>query len=158
MIQKLANFCANSRKRFESDDRGTVVIETAFVVPILAVLALGGFEASMIIARNAELQSAAAEAAAITLARAPDEAAERETLEDVIEASTGLGDDMVTLRQLFRCNTDTTMQTAETACADDAVISEYVEIRMRDTYTPIWSDFGFGDPINYDISRRVQVS
>ncbi|WP_394727720.1 TadE/TadG family type IV pilus assembly protein [Altererythrobacter sp. GH1-8] len=147
-----------SSKRLNCDDRGAVVIETAFVVPILAVLALGGFEASMIISRNAELQVAAAEAAAITLARAPDEAAERDTLEDVIEASTGLTDAQVTLRQLYRCDAETTMRTTETDCASTAVISEYVEIRMRDTYNPVWSDFGFGNPINYDIRRRVQIS
>ncbi|XUU60030.1 TadE/TadG family type IV pilus assembly protein [Erythrobacter sp. HA6-11] len=153
MMQRLSNIRASIR-----DERGTAVIETAFIVPILAVLALGGFEASMIIARNAELQTAAAEAAAITLARAPDEASERETLEDVIEASTGLGDANVSLSQLYRCDTDTTMQTSDTACSGTAVISEYIEIRMTDTYTPLWTDFGFGTPINYDIRRRVQIS
>lgn len=157
-MKSILKTIGKSRRVLRRDERGAVVIETAFIVPILAVLALGGFEASMIISRNAELQTSAAEAAAITLARAPDEADERNTLEDVIEASTGLADDQVTLTQLYRCDTDTTMQTSDTACASTAVISEYIEIRMTDTYTPVWSDFGVGGPVNYDIRRRVQIS
>ena len=89
MIQKLSHLVR--------DKRGSAAIETAFVLPILATMVLGGVEASAIVSRQAELQTAAAEAAAVTLARAPDEAAERATLEAIIEQSTGLATDKVKL-------------------------------------------------------------
>lgn len=150
MIQTLSNFLR--------EDRGTVVIETAFIVPILAVLALGGFEASMIVSRHMELQAAAAEGSAIMLARVPDEQSERDTLEAVIEKSTGLGSDKVTLKVLYRCDTATTTVDSASSCASDAVISEYVELNIKDTYDPVWTGFGFGKKIEYNITRRIQIA
>lgn len=145
-------------REFKRDSRGAVVIETAFVVPILGVLALGGFEASMIVSRHAEIQSAAAEATAIVLARVPEDASERSTIEAVIETSTGLAADKVSLSLKYRCDTGTTIYNNDTSCSSTAVISEYIEIQMTDTYTPVWADFGFGGPINYNITRRVQIA
>jgi hypothetical protein len=140
------------------DNAGAVVIESAFVIPILGIMALGGFETSMIISRQNEMQVAAAEAVAATLARVPDEASERATLEAIIETSTGLPADKVSLTQKFRCDADILLLDDPTGCGASAVISEYVEINMRDTYTPIWADFGLGNPVNYDITRRVQIA
>lgn len=140
------------------DKKGAVVIEAAFIIPILGTMALGGFEASMIVSRQTEMQSAAAEAVAATLARVPDEASERNALEAIIESSTGLAADQVTLDQKFRCNSDPDLLDDTTTCGDTAVISEYVVINMTDSYTPIWADFGIGNTINYDITRRVQIA
>lgn len=153
MIGKLSHI-----REIAREERGAVLIETAFIVPILAVLTLGGFEASMIVSRHLELQSAAAEASAIMLARVPDEQSERDTLKQVIERSTGLAADKITLSVRYRCNTDTSTVTAASSCPADAVISEYIELRIQDTYTPVWTGFGFGDPIDYDLTRRVQIA
>ena len=54
--------------RIRRNEDGSMAIETAFVAPILLVLALGGFEVSSMVARQTELQSAAAEAAAVVRA------------------------------------------------------------------------------------------
>lgn len=140
------------------DKAGSVVIETAFVLPVLATLAFGGFEVSRIVARNNELQAAAAEAAAVVMANAPDNQSDRDMIESIVEASTGLATDKVTLSQRFRCNADTSLVASVASCATGAEISEFIEIRMRDTYTPVWTSFGVGNPINFDITRRVQVS
>ena len=145
-------------RKLGRDDKGAVVIETAFVVPVLAVMAMGGFEVSMIVSRHNEMQAAAAEAVAVTLARVPDEASERNALEAIIETSTGLAADKVTLTQRFRCDSDADLIADSTSCATSAVISEYVEINMRDTYSPVWSSFGVGGPVNYNITRRVQIA
>lgn len=150
MIQKLSHFVR--------DKRGSAAIETAFVLPILATMVLGGVEASAIVSRQAELQTAAAEAAAVTLARAPDEADERATLEAIIEQSTGLATDKVKLELKYRCDTDTAMIDAPTGCGAGAVVSEYIIITMQDSYTPSWTDFGIGRPIRFNVSRRVQIS
>lgn len=140
------------------DDRGAVVIETAFVVPILALMALGAFDVSRIVARHMDLQSAVGEAESLVLASPPSDSAERGVLESVIEASTGLNDDNVTLTVRYRCNSATNLVDASSSCAKNDTISEYVIIRMTDTYKPVWTNFGVGSPVQYDISRRVQVS
>ena len=140
------------------DKKGAVVIEAAFVIPIMGTMALGGFEASMIVSRQNEMQSAAAEAVAATLARVPDEASERNALESIIESSTGLAADKVTLTQKFRCNSDAALLDDTTTCGSSAVISEYVVINMRDSYTPIWAEFGIGSAVRYDVTRRVQIA
>ena len=144
--------------RFARETRGTVVVETAIVLPVLAILVLGGFEVSRIVARNSELQSAAAEAAAVVLANPPGDNAEKATIESIVESSSGLASDKVTLTTKYRCNASATLVTLVTACASTDEISEYIEIRMVDSYTPIWTSFGVGRTINYDITRRVQIS
>ena len=144
--------------RFARDRRGTVVVETAIVLPVLAILVLGGFEVSRIVARNSELQSAAAEASAIVLANPPGDSDEKNTIEAIVESSSGLAADKVTLITRYRCNANTSLVAAVASCATNDEISEYIEIRMRDSYTPIWTSFGVGRTIQYDITRRVQIS
>ncbi len=144
--------------RFRRDNCGSVVIETAFVVPILAVLAMGGFEASRIVSRQVELQTAASEAAAIVLANPPDEAEERTIIESVIESSTDLAADKVSLALRYRCGSANTLVETSEECASTDVISEFVLVTMADTYTPIWTGFGIGSPLNYRVKRRVQIS
>ena len=68
------------------DTRGSMAIETAFIVPVLAVMSIGGFEVSGMVSRQSELQSAVAEAAQIAIASTPDEQSERNTIESVIMA------------------------------------------------------------------------
>lgn len=145
-------------RRFLTDTSGSVVIETAFVVPVLAVLALGGFEASRIVARQTELQSAASEAAAVVLANPPNLQSERDTIEDIVEASTGLADDKVLLILKYRCGTANTLTDVAAGCSIDESVAEYIQIQMSDIYTPIWTGFGIGSPVNYNVQRRVQIS
>lgn len=165
MIQCLHNF--------RRDTRGSMAIETAFLVPVLAILSIGGFEASQMIARHGELQSAAAEASAIVQASPPETDEERAVVEDVIEASTGLADDKVTLELIYRCGIETNYTNSRLVClGDDAIdgddideggytteeISSFIRIRVKDKYTPQWVNFGIGETIEYDVERTVQVS
>lgn len=153
MISKLIHLA-----RIRRNEQGSVVIETAFILPILVMLCLGGFEVSRLVSRNNELQVAVAEAAAIALAKLPETQDDIDDLEDIIEASTGLDDANVTLTRKFRCNIDDEL-TSNDSCDDaSAVISEFVEITVTDWYSPIWTDFGVGSTVNYDFTRRVQIS
>ena len=142
------------------DEAGSMVIESAFVIPILVILSLGGFEASRIVSRNTELQSAVAEAGAVVLAAAPDTADKRATVKSIIAASTGLAStpDKVTLTVKFRCNDDTALKDSATECGTGVVVSEYVRINITDSYTPMWTQFGLGSTINYSVSRMVQIA
>lgn len=151
MLSKLAKTFANS-------ERGSVAIETAFILPILATMTLGGLEVSSIVSRQAELQTSMAEAAAVVVARPPAEASDRATLEAIIEASAGLPADQVSMQLRYRCDTATTLESNASSCGTTAVVSEFIIITMTDTYTPAWTDFGIGGPVNFNITRRVQIS
>ena len=160
-------------KHFWKDRRGTMVIEAAFVIPVLGILCIGGFEASQIVARHTEIQTSMAEASAIVQANPPETKEQRDTIEDVIETSTGLPDHKVTLDLTYRCGVEESFAASENIClgvdADDddddddggyteEEISTFIRIRIQDSYTPSWTDFGIGKPVNFDVTRTVQVS
>jgi Flp pilus assembly protein TadG len=141
--------------------RGTVVIETAIVAPVLILLALGSFDASRMVARQNELQSAAAEAEAIAQASVPTDSAARDELRDVLKASIDPNgtdpDDDVTVVDIYRCGGDANYVTVNN-CANPDTVSTFVKITLTDTYTPQWTSFGIGSRVNYNIVRMVQIA
>lgn len=160
-------------RSLQKDTRGAMAIETAILVPILATLSIGGFEASQMIARHGELQSAAAEASAIVQASPPETEEERAIVEDIIEASTGLADQDVVLEVVYRCGSVDTLTSSKLVClGEDATddnnedeggytteeISTYIKITLTDKYTPNWVEFGVGKTIDYNLERTVQIS
>ena len=139
------------------DQRGTAVIETAFVLPILCMLSFGAFEASLLVARNSEMRSALSESVAIILAHAPQDQAQIDTIEDIIETSTGLAEEEVTVTRRFRCGIDSLLIAEEDDCPTSQAVSRYLEITLADTYTPRWTSFGIGEPVNFTLTRTVQI-
>lgn len=146
-----------SLKGLLRDQGGAMAVETALVAPVLAMMALGTFEVGSLVSRQQELQSAASEAEGIILAAAGGDGADSGQVEDVIESSLGLADDKVTLAQRFRCNTATSLLTSPASCSTEEPIYQYVQVQITDTYTPVWTRFGVGSAINYDITRTIQV-
>lgn len=140
------------------DTRGTMAIETAIVAPMLIVLSLGGFEVSAMVARQSELQSAAAEAVEIVMAASPETQTHIDQIEAVVEGSTGLPEDNVTFELMYRCATAEELTLDQTACADENTLSTFIVITMSDTYTPVWTEYGIGGPMDYNLERTVQVS
>lgn len=142
------------------DRRGAVAIETALIAPVLVVMAIGGFQASMIVTRQAELQSAAAEGAAIALANKPDDAGKRETLKGILQTSTDAQRRSVTVSvdPYYRCGDETALVTDNTTCAEGEKISQYVRLRLIQTYTPIWAKYGMGSSLRYGVTRYVMYS
>lgn len=134
---------------------GTVVIETAIVAPVLILMAVGAFESGNIMSRQVELQNAAAEASQIAIAAPPTDATGRATLKSVIMTSTGLSDTQVSVSPKYRCGTDTVYVDSATSCS--AEYASFIEIGLTDTYNPIWAKIAFGSPINYNVTRKVQV-
>jgi hypothetical protein len=139
------------------DTRGTALIETALLAPALIVMCVGGFEVSAIVARQSELQSTAEQATEIALATNPDTDAELTAIEDVLESTGDLQDAQVTLSYRYRCGASTTVSTVVPTCDEDQ-LSTYIHITMTDTYVPVWSEWGFGEGLDYEIIRTVQVS
>ncbi len=140
------------------NERGTMVIETAIVTPVLLILALGTFEAGTIISRQHELQTAAAEGEIIALAAAQGAVTETTTVESIIEKSMDLKDSQVTVTRFFRCNASETTVATRDQCATDDIVSSYIKLSLQDRYVPVWTDFGIGDAIDFDVERTVQLS
>jgi Flp pilus assembly protein TadG len=143
--------------RLARQSRGTMAIETAIVAPVLIVMSVGGFEVSSMVARQSELQSAAAEAAAIVRAVPPEDSGQRTTIRDVLKVSTGLDNQHVTVTEIYRCGTATAYVTTDN-CTSGQAKSTYIRVILQDTYTPSWTQFGVGGPISYNVERTVQIS
>lgn len=139
------------------DTRGTMVIETAIVTPVLVLMSLGAYQVSALVARQSELDSAAAEGAAIAIASPPDSSAKLTTLHDVLVTSTGLPTGNVVVTAAYRCNASTAYVTSASSCSS-GVVSNYVKIYLTDTYTPTWVQYGIASPITYRVTRYVEFS
>jgi len=143
--------------RLRDDARGTLAIETAIVAPTLILLALGAFQASTIVARQAELQGAVQEAQSVALAIAPETEDARATLKGIIATSTGLPAEQVAVEATYRCGSETGYVASSTTCGVGNPYASYVRITLTDTYTPTWVNFGVGGPINLEVERLVII-
>jgi Flp pilus assembly protein TadG len=154
MLRSLIEFGSGFRRCV----RGAVLIETAFVAPILITMALGGFEISRIVSRQHELQTGASEAEGIVLAANQGATTDEPTLKSIIQASLGLRSDQVTIARRFRCGTDSTLVASSTSCGTGQVVSTYIRLTLTDSYTPAWTSFGVGSTLDFNVVRTVQVS
>ena len=144
------------------DNRGAMVIETAIVAPVLVLMSLGAFQVSSLVARQSELDSAAAEGAAIAIASPPTTSAKLTTLQQVIAtsltpAAPAVNQVTVTVSAAYRCNSSSAYVTAASSCTS-GVIANYVKIYITDSYTPSWVNYGIGSTINYRVTRYVEYS
>lgn len=151
------------------DQNGSMAIETAFVAPILLILALGGFEVSSMVARQTELQTAAAEAASVVRAVAPETTEEQTTVRDIVATSlcgsstpsvdagaATCGNTSVSVAAVFRCGTATAYVTAANTCGSQ-VEYKFIQVDISDRYDPVWTSFGVTSGFDYNISRTVQI-
>ena len=145
-------------KRLPRDKRGTTVIEVAILAPVLIIMALGGFDVSRMVARQHELQSGAGDAEQIVLAAASGTSTDVNTIKSVLANTLGIPNDAshITVTKLYRCGTTTTLQSA--VCSSGAYESTYLQVTFNDSYTPLWSQFGIGGPVSYQVQRLVQIS
>lgn len=141
-----------------SDTAGAVIVETAFVAPVLVLLGLGTYDTSRIIARQAELQAGSTDVEGIVLAVSSGTATNVSTIKSVLMSSLSLTSDKVTVVKMYRCTSDTTLVASRSSCSDSDVVSTYVQATLTDTYTPMWTKFGIGSPMNYSLTKTVQVS
>jgi Flp pilus assembly protein TadG len=144
--------------RLRRDVRGTAVVETAIVAPVLACLALGGYDVSRMVARQHELQAGAADAEQIVLAAASGSATETTTIQAVLANTLNIPNDAdhIQVVKVYRCGTAETI--SSTTCSSGSYQSTYVQVTFLDSYTPVWTNFGLGDPIDYHVERLIQVS
>lgn len=144
------------KKRFRKNEDGTVVIETAIVVPVLMLMALGGIDYGTMLARQIELQNAMAEASQVALAAAPTDAAARQTVKEVLQTSTGLGTDNVSIVERYRCGTDAEYVADSDECGTTPY-ARFIQIEIIEDYTSTWSTISGADPLQFNFVRMVQV-
>lgn len=143
--------------RLRNEQLGAMAIETAFILPVLIVMSLGGFETSRIISRQFELQSVAGEAEVIALAAASGASTDVNKLKKILKASADLDDDQIAITRFYRCNANTDTVASAESCNEDDVVTDYVQLRISDSYTPIWTDFGVGETIDMEVERTVLI-
>jgi Flp pilus assembly protein TadG len=143
-------------RRLRADAQGTMLVETAIVAPTLVLMSLGAFQVSSIVARQNELQTAAAEASSIALAARPSNATERATVKQVVMTSTGLAAEKVQISEVYRCGDNDDYTTNANGCGGSER-SRYVRLYLTDEYTPIWTSFGVGSPMTFRITRHVML-
>lgn len=135
---------------------GVAVIETALIAPVMVVLALGSFEISNVIARRSELQGAMAEASGIALASEPTSSSRRETLKSIILESNDLAAENVAVDAAYRCGAAEDYVQTVTSCGS-VKVSSYVRIQLTDSYSPVWTEFGIGGPLEQRLTRYVMI-
>lgn len=143
-------------RHLAGETRGAVVIETAFAVPILAILMLGAFDVSKMVARQMELQEVAAEISAGSMAKVPDDA-QLLLLKQMAQTSGRLQAGQVTLVRKIKCGIDTTQYADGYTCPVGAEKSTLIAITLTTNYTPVWTSFGVGRPATLTVKRSVQV-
>lgn len=142
--------------RLRGDERGSMAIETAFVAPVLLILALGGFEVATMVSRQTDLQSGAAEAASVVRAVVPETQAQRDTVRDIVATSTGLTTEQITVTEIYRCGTSTDYVTVADTCGGGTQY-KFIRVDLTDTYAPIWTKWGISQGFTYNVSRTVQI-
>lgn len=140
------------------DVRGSMTIETAIVAPFLMMMSLGIFEVGTVVARQHELQSAANESEIIAIATNRGAEANIDQIKAILRTSLDLAENDVTLSQTYRCGTVQELVTSILACDEDDAVSSYLTIEIQESYTPTWTAFGIGSPIEFSVRRRVQIS
>jgi Flp pilus assembly protein TadG len=138
-------------------DAGSMAIETAIIAPVLIALSIGGFEIGSIVARQTELQSAAAEAAAIVRASIPDTSEKRVAIRNVVAASTELQTWQVSVVRIYRCAAETSYVTTAEECDSGQVVNKFIRLTIWDYYEPIWAQFGVGSSLTFNVTRTVQI-
>ncbi len=135
---------------------GTMAIETALITPLLAAMALGTFDVSMMVSREQQLQSAANEASEIILAASGGSGIIPARASTRYWNRPSTCEDKITMSPLFRCGTSTTTSSTAPTCPPKQMYS-YVRSTLADSYTPLWTAFGVGHTVNFNITRTVQV-
>jgi hypothetical protein len=157
MIRTLRNTLRRCRLLGE-DRKGSMAIETALVAPMLILLSIGGFETSRMVARQHELQNGVAEAEAVALAANMGAETKTTELEEMLRSSLSLDGEQVKVKKRYRCAGFNNLTDSSDNCWTDKWKSTYIEISIKDSYTPIWTRLGIAPGFQYNVKRRVQLS
>lgn len=130
MFAKRSSFPA----RLASDTRGVSVIETAVVVPALAMLIAGVSDVAMGFSARLKIQQASNSSAQLATAGGPDSAAFA-TLQDQAAAAAGVPGDQVVIDTWLEC-AGVRQTLFDGACPTGQQIARYASITITSAYHP----------------------
>ncbi|MCW1383492.1 pilus assembly protein [Novosphingobium sp. KCTC 2891] len=137
---------------------GSVVVEFAFIAPLLALMGLGTVDVTRMVARRTAVQASISESVQIVLAASPDTDAKIATLKSIISATTSVPVANIAIVTVYRCGTDTTYVSLPGYCSVTGEISKYLQVSVTDTFTPFWTKFGVGKASTMTLKRTIQLS
>lgn len=156
-------------RRLRDDLAGSMLVETAFVVPALAAMALAGVEVSNMIIRQHELQAMASNAAEIVINADPNGDAELVELVGAVRnwlsSASGLsktwaagGSDQMEVVRVVRCGNSTELKVFGTACPIGSAKAIYIRIRMVEDYEPFWGEtLDIGQSSRFRVERLIRI-
>ena len=116
------------------NQRGSVIIELAFIAPILATMIVGVVDLSAAYGRKLVLEQAAQRAVEKIMQTTGEDTVDA-TIRNEAAAAAGIPVSQVTVSFTLTCNGVSTDYA--TKCADASTAVRYIEISLWDTYTPI---------------------
>lgn len=150
MIGKIA-------KRLASETRGNATLELAFATPILLTMALASVDATMGFMHRMKMQQYAQVGADYIYSKMEDV-----PLDPVIEAemvlATGLPANKITVQSWIECDSQKQNVNVPICTKAGAVMTKFVKIDVKDTYSPILSIPGYANYVkSFDYTGSVTV-
>lgn len=144
-------------QRFWHDIRGGSLVEIAFLIPLLVLLAIGGIEFGMIALHKMAANSAAragVQYGALDLTTAANTAGMEEAARDDLgNAADGT---LINARQYCYCPTEGEVACTAT-CADGSFTMMYVEVSVHDEYKYILGYPGIASSFPIDARAHMRV-
>ena len=120
--------------RLARNQRGSVIIELAFIAPILATMIVGVVDLSAAYGRKLVLEQAAQRAVEKIMQTTGEDTVD-DTIRNEAAAAAGIPVSQVTVTFTMTCAGTVTNYATE--CADTSTQVRYIELSLWDTYTPI---------------------
>ena len=131
LIRRLAH---NVPRKLARDQRGSVIIELAFIAPILATMIVGIVDLSAAYGRKLVLEQAAQRAVEKIMQTTGEDTVD-DTIRNEAAAAAGIPVSQVSVAFTMTCAGVSTNYA--TQCTDNSTEVRYIEISLWDTYTPI---------------------
>lgn len=162
MSHKRALTVPASVRRWIGERRGTAIIETAFILPLLLLLSIGAFDITRYVTRQQELQDAAAQVFNISMASNPSTVdgspgVELSKLKQILMDTTGLPAYQVWVLEVTRCEGDTNVYAANFACPTGQEKSNMLWVFMIDQVEPVYAKISGLEPRIMVVSRWAQI-
>lgn len=123
--------------RLLTDRKGTSVMETAIVVPALAILVMGASDLAMGFSEKLKLQQAAARTVEMATAGGLNSAA-FQNLQAEGASAAGVPTESVTLDTWLECNS-VRQSSFDGTCGDGEQVARFVSIDISGSYAPMFS-------------------
>lgn len=136
---------------FRSDQRGTAVLETAVILPVLLMIVLGFIDLTMGFTYHFKLQQYAQSGADMLVANFEDQLTDSE-IKTEMASLTGLPQSAIEVTRIVEC--DHVAVNPDEGCASSGQVEiNYITIVVTDTFEPILGNIGL---TNYIGATRLR--